>query len=344
MALSDEFWMQRCLELAIKGLGNVAPNPMVGCVIVHHDQIIGEGFHYQYGKSHAEVVAIKSVNQKQLLSDATLYVNLEPCSHFGKTPPCADLIVKHKIKRVVIGAVDAHDKVCGNGIQKLKSNNIEVKVGVMEKECYQLNKHFYSVHQKNKPYVYAKFAESADGFIGQLQQKSIPISNKFCNQLTHQLRSIVDGILIGKNTFINDRPRLNTRHVDGKSPKKFLLCSGKDTAFIEECDLEGWTILTFTQIKSKKNIQQIVLDTNKPLNKLSTELIQMNIQSLLIEGGKYSLEYFLKENFVDEIIQIQSPVVLNKGVKKPNIPKQFKKTKSNNIKDNAITFYSNTIA
>ncbi|MBA3705452.1 MAG: bifunctional diaminohydroxyphosphoribosylaminopyrimidine deaminase/5-amino-6-(5-phosphoribosylamino)uracil reductase RibD, partial [Bacteroidetes bacterium] len=201
----NETYMKRCLELAEKGLGSVAPNPLVGCVIVYKEKIIGEGYHQEFGKAHAEVNAINSVLNKELLKNATLYINLEPCSHFGKTPPCADLIIKHKIPYVVIGSIDTNALISGGGIEKLLKAGIDVKLGILEEECKKLNKRFFTFHEKSRPYIILKWAQSADGFIDMKRSEStsgkpLQISNSDSKKLLHQWRSEEQSIMVGTNT------------------------------------------------------------------------------------------------------------------------------------------------
>ena len=211
----------------MKGLGSVAPNPMVGCVIVHNDEIIGEGYHEFYGGPHAEVNAINSVKNKDLLKESTVYVNLEPCNHHGKTPPCSDLLVHHQVKRVVIGCVDSFEKVAGKGIEKLRSAGIDVITNVLEKECREINKRFFSFHEKKRPYIFLKWAQTKDGFISR-NKEDIKGNNNWitCEEsktLVHQWRSEEGAILIGYNTALIDNPQLNTRLASGKNPLRIVI-------------------------------------------------------------------------------------------------------------------------
>jgi diaminohydroxyphosphoribosylaminopyrimidine deaminase/5-amino-6-(5-phosphoribosylamino)uracil reductase len=227
----DEKYMLRCLELAKDGFGNVAPNPMVGCVIVCEGKIIGEGYHQEYGKAHAEVNAIHSVRDKSLLQKSTLYVNLEPCAHFGKTPPCANLIVEHNIPRVVIGCVDSYSEVSGKGIEKLRNAGIEVTVGILENESLELNKRFFTFHNKKRPYVILKWAETQDGFIDvdRPLDKSRDttadnwITSPLSKQLVHKWRSEEAAIMVGTTTVLNDNPQLNVREWKGKNPTRIVI-------------------------------------------------------------------------------------------------------------------------
>ena len=219
-------YMQRCLQLAQNGLGTTYPNPMVGCVIVHKETIIGEGWHYKAGMPHAEVNAISCVKNQQILSQSTLYVTLEPCSHFGKTPPCADLIISKKIKNIVVGTKDTFSEVSGRGIEKLQNAGCHVEVGVLEEECRKINKRFFTFHNKNRPYIILKWTETSDGFIAPAHRntkKPVWISGELSQQLTHKWRSEEQAILVGKNTILDDNPSLTTRHWVGANPLRLVI-------------------------------------------------------------------------------------------------------------------------
>ena len=217
--------MKRCIELASKEIGNTYPNPLVGCVIVYENKIIGEGSHQAYGDKHAEVNAINSVNDKNILKDSTLYVNLEPCNHYGKTPPCTDIILKYKIKNVVIGSSDPNRMVEGGGIERLEANGCNVTYGVLENECNHLNKRFFTYHKQKRPYVILKWAESNDGFISPIksEREVYWISGDKSKKLSHRWRSEEHSILVGVQTIIDDDPMLTTRLVDGKNPIRIIL-------------------------------------------------------------------------------------------------------------------------
>ena len=220
--MTDETYIRRCIELARKALGNTYPNPLVGSVIVHHGKIIGEGFHEKAGQNHAEINAINSVKNKELLKESTIYVSLEPCSHFGKTPPCANKIVEIGFKKVVIGTLDSHEKVNGKGKQLLEHAGIEVVSGVLEKDCQALNKRFFTYHQKKRPFIILKWAESADGFMDR-DFKPTPIGNALTKQFVHQLRNEEHAIMVGTNTALTDNPSLTTREIAGRNPAGFRL-------------------------------------------------------------------------------------------------------------------------
>lgn len=225
MFSKDEAYIFRCLQLAKLGVGNVAPNPMVGAVLVYEERIIGEGWHQQFGKAHAEVNCIASVkdDDKNLIEQSTLYVSLEPCAHFGKTPPCCDLIIQQRIPKVVIGCRDPFIKVNGNGIEKLKAANIEIITGVLENECKELNKPFFTFHQKSRPYIILKWAQTADNKIGFIENKRLLISNIITNRLVHKWRTESASILVGTNTAMIDNPALTNRYWNGKNPVRLII-------------------------------------------------------------------------------------------------------------------------
>ena len=325
-----EKYIKRCIELAKNGLGTTSPNPMVGCVIVCDDHIIGEGYTSPYGGNHAEVNAINSVMDKKMLKKAILYVSLEPCNHLGKTPPCSDLIVKHTIPKVVVGCIDPYDKVAGKGIEKLKKNGCEVEVGVLEQECIAINKRFFTYHTKNRPYIILKWAESNDGFIDidrkpEHQDAAQPnwISNQYSRQLVHKWRSEEQAILVGTNTVLNDNPKLDVRNWHGKNPIRIVLDrnlripnnynvfdrSIKTVVITEkEGELKGGN-LVFEQIDFSGNVAQQLCDV----------LFRLEIQSVLIEGGSQTLQAFVDTNLWDEARIFMGDVTLNKGVNAPAI-------------------------
>lgn len=319
--------MMRCLELAKKGLPSAMPNPSVGAVLVYNNQIIGEGFTSPFGGNHGEVNCIQSVGNKELISKSTLYVSLEPCSHTGKTPPCADLIVKNKIPKVVIGCVDTFSKVAGKGIQRLKENGIEVEVGVLEKECRELNKRFFTFYEKNRPYIILKWAQTKDGFVAPMadkHEKDRWISGPKTNQFTHQLRAKEMAILVGKSTVLADNPSLTTRNFPGKNPTRILfdrdleIWNSKKSFAIFEPDTHT-IILNNVRNFIKNNIQGIKLDYSKDiLPQLMRNLVQRNIQSLIVEGGTRTLQSFIDKNLWDESIVITSSIEFGSGVPSPD--------------------------
>lgn len=323
-----DFYILRCIQIAENGLGTTAPNPMVGAVIVYNHNIIGEGYTSAYGGSHAEVNAIDSVVDKSLLKKATLYVTLEPCSHFGKTPPCADLIIKHKIPKVVVGILDPHEKVAGKGIQKLKDAGCEVIVGVLEKECRNHHKRFLTYHEKKRPFILLKWAESVDGFIAptidQRSKISEPfwITNKYSRQLVHKWRSEEQAILVGTKTVLDDNPKLDVRHWKGKNPIRIIIDRELkiDTSF-HVLDGSSKTIV-FTAIsdvsKFQKNINYIQIDFSKDIaSQICQKLHQHDIQSIIIEGGAKTLQSFIDANLWDEAYIFIGSNQFKNGIKAP---------------------------
>lgn len=326
----DEYYMSRCIQLAKNGLGLTRPNPSVGCVIVLNEKIIGEGFTSPYGGPHAEVNAINSVKDLSLLKKATLYVTLEPCSHFGKTPPCADLIVKHKIPRIVIGCVDTHSVVSGEGIARLKANGSEVTVGVLEIQCLEQHKRFFTVQNKKRPYVILKWAESADGFIAPLhkdENRPVWISNANALQLVHKWRVEEQAILVGTNTAIVDNPKLNVRSWGGEAPVRVLLdrtlrVSKENYLFDRSVKTIVCTSVSSDLVpKSDKNLIYEQINFKKNLVKEICEvLMKHNIQSIIIEGGTQTLNSFIEEGIWDEARIFYGEIEFEKGVKAPKLP------------------------
>lgn len=319
--------MKRALEIAERGLGHTAPNPMVGCIIVHNNEIIGEGWHRKFGGSHAEVNAINSVIDKSKLPDSTLFVTLEPCSHQGKTPPCADLIINHKIGKVVIATKDPNPIVSGNGIEKLKQAGIEVILDVCKKESDDLNKRFNSHFIRKRPYIILKWAQSADGYMDKLRQVeekgSFPISSEESHLLSHKWRTEEQAILIGSQTALNDLPRLTSRLWPGKNALRVLIDPNLDVKPDNPVLNADSRTLVFNRFETRQifNVERIQLDFNRPLvPKILEYLHYENVQSLLVEGGKYTLESFINSNWVDEIRRFTSKnLILKDGLKAPVI-------------------------
>lgn len=322
-----EKYIQRCIDLAKNGLGTTYPNPLVGSIIVHKGKIIGEGWHYEAGGPHAEVNAIQSVKDQSLLKEASIYVSLEPCSHFGKTPPCSDLIIEKGIKRVIIGTIDPFAKVSGAGIKKLMNAGCDVTVGVLEKECHELNKRFFTFHTKKRPYILLKWAQSKDGFIApSITNKREPvwITNQYSRQLVHKFRSEEQAILVGNQTVIKDNPKLTTRDWFGEHPTRIVIdTSGKIPEESNVLDATTQTIILTTEAFKKensKNISYEVIDKkNKVIDQVSSILYQHNIQSVIIEGGTYTLQSFIDANIWDEALIFQGNATLGTGLKAPNI-------------------------
>ncbi len=305
-------YMGRCLELAKLGMGNVAPNPMVGAVLVHNERIIGEGWHQQYGGPHAEVNCIDSVKEedKKLIEESVLYVSLEPCAHYGKTPPCADLIIRHKIPKVVIACRDPFKQVDGKGIEKLKAAGINVETGVLENEAVKLNSRFFTFHTKHRPYIILKWAETSDGFIanGNHSQRLL-VSNEFSNRLVHRWRSEEASILIGTHTALHDDPELTTRLWPGNSPIRLVVdLKLRLPNSLKIFDGKTQTIIfnTTRHSESGNPIYYQVTEDVSLVHQILNALYQMNIQSVLVEGGAKMLQSFIDEEAWDEARIIKS--------------------------------------
>lgn len=326
-----EKYIFRCIQLAKNGLGTSYPNPLVGSVIVYEERIIGEGWHACAGGPHAEVRAIESVVDKSLLKTATLYVNLEPCSHFGKTPPCADLILEYGIPKVVIGTMDSNSKVCGRGIKRLREAGCEVVVGVLKQECYELNRRFFTYHTKNRPYIFLKWAETKDGFIDVERTANGSrgpnwISNLYSQQLAHKLRAKEGAIMIGTKTALNDQPSLNARKWSGNNPLRILLDKElkvplKDAIFKGDQETLVLTALPDTRVHDG-HVQYAQIDFSKNLARQVCDLLFLkNIQSLIVEGGAQTLSTFIKANLWDEAHIFTGRVSFGKGLNAPEIKK-----------------------
>jgi diaminohydroxyphosphoribosylaminopyrimidine deaminase / 5-amino-6-(5-phosphoribosylamino)uracil reductase len=325
---THEFYMKRCIELAKNGLGTTYPNPLVGSVIVHNGKIIGEGWHKKAGEPHAEVHAVNSVKDKSLLKEATIYVSLEPCSHFGKTPPCCDLIIANKIPNVVIGTIDPFAKVAGNGIKRLVESGKNVTIGILEDECNELNKRFFTFHQKKRPYVILKWAETANGFIAPIsktEKSPVWITNSYSRQLVHKWRTEEQAILVGTNTVLEDNPKLDARDFKGNNP--FRVVWDKSNKITEKFHVKNEVIPTFflTEIKNlteKQNIyyKNTIFDTLLAKRTLDV-LYEENIQSVIVEGGSQTLQTFIDANLWDEARVFVSENTFNQGVIAPKLPK-----------------------
>ena len=328
MTVHEKF-MKRCLELAKKGFGKTAPNPMVGCVIVYKEKIIGEGYHHQHGLAHAEVHAINAVKNKKLLKNSTLYVNLEPCSHFGKTPPCADLILKSGIKYVVIGTIDPNPLVKGNGLKKLASAGCDVKLGVLEEQCKELNKHFFTYYVKKRPYIILKWAETKDKYIGIKKGGRLQISNDTSMKLMHEWRGQEQAIMVGTNTALIDNPRLTVRKMKGKNPIRIVI--DQDLKIPDSFHLLDGSVQTIIFTRKKKsgrrNMEYVQIDFKKDvLEQIITQLYGRNIKSLIVEGGTHLLNSFIQKGLWDEAriftskkLLIESTGKKVQGVCAPNI-------------------------
>jgi diaminohydroxyphosphoribosylaminopyrimidine deaminase/5-amino-6-(5-phosphoribosylamino)uracil reductase len=320
--MDHETYMARCIQLAENGLGRTYPNPLVGSVIVYKDTIIGEGWHRKAGEPHAEVNAVNSVKDKSLLSESTLYVNLEPCSHFGKTPPCSDMINSQGISHVVIGTSDPNILVAGKGIEKLKAAGIDVTIGVLERECLELNRRFFTFHSKNRPFIILKWAETADGFIAPLQKENrepVWITNTYSRQLVHKWRSEEDAIFVGTNTVIDDDPMLNVRDWAGNNPVKIVLDrSGKIPT--ESKIFHGTKTIVITENieENRENLVFEYADFKSELPRQLLEIMSRNgISSVIVEGGSQTLQTFIDSNLWDEMRIFQSNVTFSEGIPAP---------------------------
>lgn len=341
LKMSHEFYMQRCLDLAYKALGKTYPNPIVGCVIVHQDEIIGEGFHEKAGENHAEINAIKSVKNPDLLKESTIYVSLEPCSHFGKTPPCANKIVEIGFKKVVIGCSDSNKAVNGKGKKLIEEAGIEVITGILEEKCKIANKRFFTFQEKKRPFIVLKWAQSGDGFLD-LNFQPTQIGNSLTKQFVHQLRSQEEAILVGTKTALTDNPSLTTREIEGRNPVRILLdfdlkVPQNFKIFSEEVE----TII----FNSKKNAVEgrnnfIKIERENGIAEVLERLYQLQIQSVLIEGGAFTLQQFISENLWDESVIIKNGnLILENGTKAPTFSAKPKKVLE--MRDNFVEFYTN---
>jgi diaminohydroxyphosphoribosylaminopyrimidine deaminase/5-amino-6-(5-phosphoribosylamino)uracil reductase len=316
---------------------------LVGCVITHKGIIIGEGWHYKAGEAHAEVNAINSVKDKSVLKESTIYVSLEPCSHFGKTPPCANLIIQHNIPNVVVGCVDSYSKVSGRGIQMLRNHGCNVIVGVLEKECLALNKRFFTYHNKKRPYIILKWAESIDGFIAPKNNSKITwITNNFSRQLVHKLRTEEQAILVGTNTAIIDNPKLNIRNWKGSKIVRVIL--DQTLKIPSENHIYDGTlktiILTAKKRENKANLFFEIIDFDKEItSQICNVLYQHKLQSVIIEGGSKTLQSFIKANLWDQTHLYKGVTMFEKGIQAPKINGRLAIIK--NIKNDSISIYNN---
>ncbi|MCX2740446.1 bifunctional diaminohydroxyphosphoribosylaminopyrimidine deaminase/5-amino-6-(5-phosphoribosylamino)uracil reductase RibD [Pontibacter anaerobius] len=321
--MSDEKYMRRALELAQLGGGHTSPNPMVGCVVVHEGQIIGEGWHQKYGGPHAEVNAIAAVEDKRLLPRSRVYVTLEPCSHYGKTPPCADLLISHGVKDVVICNTDPNPLVAGRGVRKLFDTGAQVKVGVLEDEGLELNKRFFTFHTQKRPFILLKWAETADGFIAAANYQQEQISGKLAQRLVHKWRSEEQAILVGSRTALYDNPRLNTRLWHGPNPlrlviDKQLLLPGHLHLFDGS---QPTVVYTYKQQENRDNLYFVQMQEDQPiLPQIMEDLHSRNVLSVMVEGGTFLLESLLQANLWDEALVFKSlHKTIPAGIKAPGM-------------------------
>ena len=331
---THEFYINRCLQIAKNGLGSTQPNPMVGSVIVHNNQIIGEGFTSKYGSHHAEVNAIASVKDKTLLNQSTIYVTLEPCAHYGKTPPCSDLIIQHKIPNVVIGCIDDYKEVAGKGIKKLKDAGIHVTVGVLANVCKLHHKRFFTFHNKKRPYIILKWAQTANGFIApetKTENKPVWITNKTSRQLVHKWRAEEQAILVGTNTVLKDNPSLTTRDWTGSNPTRIV---------IDKTNKLSKNHSVFNNDANTIIINESVVDFSKNLaSQICTMLYKNNITSVIIEGGLKTLQTFIDEQLWDEARVFIGNTTFNNGTKAPKITGSL--LQQEYIKNDQLKIYTN---
>ena len=336
---NDELYIKRCIELAQKALGKTYPNPLVGSIIVHNGEIIGEGYHHKAGEPHAEINAINSVENKSLIPESTIYVSLEPCAHYGKTPPCALKIKELGFKKVVIGAMDSHDKVNGKGKKIIQDAGIEAVSGILEQECIELNKRFFTYHEKKRPYIILKWAESGDGFLDK-DFKPTSISNALVNQFVHQLRADENAILVGTQTALHDNPSLTVRNVEGTNPIRILIDFDlKVPQHFKIYNNEAKTLVLNTiKEETENNIQFIKIGKENFLTSLMEALYREQIQSVIIEGGRFTLQQFIDADLWDEAIIIKNEnLKLENGTKAPKFDHTACKTE--NYRDNTISFF-----
>lgn len=325
---NHENYIQRCIQIAKNGLGTARPNPMVGAVIVYNTSIIGEGYTSPYGGNHAEVNAIHAVKDKSLLKKSTLYVTLEPCSHFGKTPPCSDLINAHNIPNVIIGCIDDNPKVAGKGIKKLMDAGCKVTVGVLEAECKTHHKRFFTFHNKKRPYIILKWAESNDGFIApktKEQKRPVWITNSLSRQLVHKWRSEEQAILVGTNTVLEDNPTLTVRHWTGKNPTRVVL--DKNHSLSKE------------HFVFNDEAETIIIEDHSA-KAISNNLFERNINSVIIEGGAKTLQMFIDEGLWDEARIFTGTTEFKEGIKAPNLSGRL--ISNEKIQDDSLKIYKNS--
>ncbi|NRB83368.1 MAG: bifunctional diaminohydroxyphosphoribosylaminopyrimidine deaminase/5-amino-6-(5-phosphoribosylamino)uracil reductase RibD [Winogradskyella sp.] len=309
---SHEDYIRRCIQIGSNGLGTAQPNPMVGAVIVYNNRIIGEGYTSPYGGSHAEVNAINSVHDISLLSESTLYVTLEPCSHFGKTPPCSDLIIKHQIPRVVIGCIDDNPEVAGRGVKKLRDSGCEVILGILEEDCKNHHKRFFTFHNKKRPYIILKWAESGDGYIAPKTKKEkqpVWITNAYSRQLVHRWRSEEHAILVGTTTVMEDNPSLTVRDWKGPNPIRVVLDRSK------KLDVE-YAVFN-TKAKTIRLLEDHINYDLPIAAQISKYLFKQNISSVIIEGGSKTIQSFIDEELWDEAFVFYGSVLFKNGIKAP---------------------------
>lgn len=349
--MADELYIKRCLELAILGSGNVSPNPMVGCVIVTDGIIIGEGYHEKIGEAHAEVNAVKAVFAKYgeteaplLLKKATAYVSLEPCAHFGKTPPCADLLIKHQVKRVVIGNNDPFDAVNGKGITKLKNAGISVVSGVLDEECANLNRRFFTRIRRQRPYIILKWASTANGYFAPINDTQKWISGPLAKRLVHKWRTEEDAVIVGKRTAIVDNPQLNAREWPGRNPIRIVIDRNLETPATHHVYDNAAKTIIFNEVKTDviENIHFIQMEDMSFYlpQKIAFQLYLMDIQSVIIDGGAQLLNQFIEAGLWDEARVFTSKISWSDGIPAPKINKPL--SAQHQVGNDQLSIYQNT--
>ena len=338
---THEYFIEKCIELAQQGIKNVSPNPMVGAIITYNGKIIGKGYHEKYGSNHAEINAINNVQDKSLLKKSTLYINLEPCCHFGNTPPCTDFIIKKNIPNVIIGCIDPNSEVAGKGIKKLQENSVNVISGVLDKKCRDLNKRFFKFKNDKKPYIILKWAKSRDNFMAPINQnKPFWMTSEQSKKLVHKWRSEEDSILVGTNTVNLDNPSLTVRLSDGKNPIRVIIDRNISLdANYKIFNPDSKTII-FNEKKTynTKTNYYIKVNFNSLIEEMLKELYKLNIISIIIEGGAYTLSKFIQANIYDEIRVFTTKLNLENGIESPNIP-ELKKISSKKINSDTLDIY-----
>lgn len=318
----DSLFMRRALQLAPSGAGHVSPNPMVGAVVVHDGTIVGEGYHRRWGQAHAEVNAIASVKDRSLLPASTVYVTLEPCAHYGKTPPCAQLLIDSRVARVVVGTLDPFAKVAGRGVAMLREAGIAVTVGVLEEECRDLNRRFLTAHSEGRPWVMLKWAQSADGFIAPRGGRCA-LSSPLTTTLMHRERALVDAIVVGARTVTIDNPSLTVRHWSGRSPLRVVLSRNASLPAESKVLTDGDPTLIYTKSKNLKEgaVEWVSLDTSQPASWLE-DLYRRGVTSVMVEGGANVLTQLIASGLWDEARIETAPTLLHDGVPAPAITGQ----------------------
>lgn len=338
---THEYFIEKCIELARQGSKDVSPNPMVGAIVTYNGKIIGQGYHEKYGSNHAEINAINNVQDKSLLKKSTLYINLEPCCHFGNTPPCTDFIIKKNIQNVIIGCIDPNSEVAGKGIKKLQENSVNVISGVLDKRCRDLNKRFFKFKNYKRPYIILKWAKSRDNFMAPIKQtKPFWMTSKQSKKLVHKWRSEEDSILVGTNTVNLDNPSLTVRLSDGKNPIRVIIDRNISLdANYKVFNSESKTIIfNAKKTYNTKTNYYIKVNFNNLIDEILKELYKFNIMSVLVEGGAYTLGKFIQTDIYDEIRLFTTKLNLETGIASPTIP-ELKKMSSKKINNDTLDIY-----